>query len=359
MKNMIRGTVNVDVGLLVVAADRYTEALAAPSLKTTGKTKTYIAGYARQHSLIAFTLGVEQLIVLVSKMDKVNYSQEEYYKIKAEVSELFSQLGLKFKKVSFVPTAVNPNLMSGENVSNRSKKMSWYKGKTLLKEIESFTPVTRLLDKPLRLAIDGLYDTKGFGKIVGGRVLSGKVEIGDRVIIEPGHIVADVKSIKMRDEFKSLGRMSRWEEVKQGFCGQLVSIGLAGKQLDSLRIGNVLGLEDDPPTVAYGFSGRVFVVWHPWKSEIREGSKYPFYVGTSVVDGEITQISNIKDFTGKKEEMSHSMKSEETADIRVHFLRPIVVERYEEIPSLGRFTFLIQNIVSGAGIIAGKIAEIP
>jgi elongation factor 1-alpha len=355
IKNMIRGTSNIDVGLLAIAADDYEKALNIPHLyrvKHKGKKiERYVTGYARQHLIIAYAMGVQQLIVAVTKMDKVNFSKEVFTKIQSELTDLFLEIGSEFKKVSFIPTSINVQSRSGENITENSTKMQWHIGNTLLKEIESCIPPSRLVDKPLRVAIDGLYDVKGFKKVIGGRILSGTVRKGETVVIEPGNICAQIKSIKMRDEFKSLGRISRWEEVEEGFAGQLISFGLTGEGLEKIRIGCVLGSNENPPKVSYEFSGRVYVVWHPPQSEIRKNRKYPIFIGTSLVEGEVVDIKNKKSALGLRSEKSQSLTREELADIYVQLTRPVVIESYSDIPALGRFTFLIENIPSGGGVI--------
>jgi len=143
VKNMITGTSQADVALLVISA-------------VTGEFEAGISkeGSTREHALLAFTLGVKQIIVGINKMDRVEYSEERYNEIVREVSAFLKKIGYNPKAVPFVPFSG----WTGENLTETSSMMPWYKGSSLLQAIDSVKPPKRPVDKPLRLPINDVQD---------------------------------------------------------------------------------------------------------------------------------------------------------------------------------------------------------
>jgi elongation factor 1-alpha len=140
IKNMITGTSQADVAILIISAGN-------------GEFEAGISdeGQTREHALLAYTLGIRQLIVGVNKMDvdTVNYKKERYEQIVQEAGNFLKKSGFKKKNITFVPYSG----MSGENLATKSDKMKWYKGPCLLEAIDNLAEPTRPDDKPLRLPL--------------------------------------------------------------------------------------------------------------------------------------------------------------------------------------------------------------
>ena len=148
IKNMITGTSQADAAILVIASG-------------TGEFEAGISGdgQTREHALLAFTLGVKQMIVAVNKMDdkSVNYSQSRFDEIKKEVSMYLKKVGYNVDKVQFVPISG----WMGDNMIEQSANMSWYKGPTLLQALDNLDAPVRPVDKPLRLPLQDVYKIGG------------------------------------------------------------------------------------------------------------------------------------------------------------------------------------------------------
>ena len=118
IKNMITGTSQADAAILVIASG-------------TGEFEAGISGdgQTREHALLAFTLGVKQMIVAVNKMDdkSVNYSQARYEEIKKEVSMYLKKVGYNVEKVQFIPISG----WVGDNMIEQGDNLPWYKGNSL------------------------------------------------------------------------------------------------------------------------------------------------------------------------------------------------------------------------------------
>ena len=145
-------------------------------------------GQTREHALLAFTLGVKQLIVGVNKMDSTEppYSEKRFTEITSEVQSYVKKVGYNPKSVAFVPISG----WHGDNMIEDSPNMSWYKGwtkevkegkfsgKTLLSALDSIIPPSRPSDKPLRLPLQDVYKIGGIGTVPVGRVETGIIKPG-------------------------------------------------------------------------------------------------------------------------------------------------------------------------------------
>ena len=138
IKNMITGTSQADVAILIISA--------APSEFEAGISEE---GQTKEHALLAYTLGIRQLIVGVNKMDVIKYKQDRYKQIVTEAKSFLKKAGFKKDKIKFVPYSG----FTGENLAKKSDKMNWYKGSCLLDAIDNLSPPTRPSDKPLRLPL--------------------------------------------------------------------------------------------------------------------------------------------------------------------------------------------------------------
>merc|ERR1711966_413910 len=163
IKNMITGTSQADIAVLIVAS-------------STGEFEAGISkdGQTREHALLAYTLGVKQMIVAMNKMDDktVKYAEARYKEIKGEVFSYLKKVGYKPMKIPFVPISG----WEGDNMIDKSTNMPWYKGPYLLEALDSVNPPKRPTDKPLRLPLQDVYKIGGIGTVPVGRVETGVVK---------------------------------------------------------------------------------------------------------------------------------------------------------------------------------------
>ena len=171
---MITGTSQADCAILIIAAG-------------TGEFEAGISkdGQTREHALLAFTLGVRQLIVAINKMDTAKWSGDRYQEIIKETSNFIKKVGYNPKTVPFVPISG----FNGDNMIDESTNCPWYKGweketktkvtgKTLLEAIDAIDPPARPTDKPLRLPLQDVYKIGGIGTVPVGRVETGVIKAG-------------------------------------------------------------------------------------------------------------------------------------------------------------------------------------
>ncbi|XWS28431.1 hypothetical protein CRYUN_Cryun25bG0068300 [Craigia yunnanensis] len=176
---MITGTSQADCAVLVIDS-------------TTGGFEAGISkdGQTREHALLAFTLGVKQMICCCNKMDATTpkYSKARYDEIVKEVSS-YLKVGYNPDKIPFVPISG----FEGDNMIEWSTNLDWYKGPTLLEALDQINEPKRPSDKPLRLPLQDVYKIGGIGTVPVGRVETG--------VLKPGMTVAVgvIKSVEKKD----------------------------------------------------------------------------------------------------------------------------------------------------------------
>ncbi len=328
VKNMVTGASQADAALLVVSAkEGEYEAGISP------------AGQTREHVFLAKTMGINQIVVAINKMDTVNYSEERYKEVKEGIARLLKMVGYKVEKIPFVPVSG----LYGDNIIKRSEKMPWYKGPTLIEALDIFEEPVRPIDKPLRIPIQDVYSIKGVGTVPVGRVETGVLKVGDRVIFMPPKIVGEVKSIE-----------THHVRIEQAIPGDNIGFNVKGVSRDQIRRGDVAGHPDKPPTVADEFVGRIFVLYHP--TAIAAGYTPVLHVHTATVPVRFLALEKkIDPRTGATiEDNPAFIKQGDAALVRFKPLKPVVIEKYSEIPQLGRFA--IRD--SGRTIAAGTVVDI-
>merc|ERR1712107_584701 len=220
-------------------------------------------GQTREHALLAYTLGVKQLIVAGNKMDSTEppYSQARFEEIQKEVSGFIKKVGYNPKTVAFVPISG----WNGDNMIEASDKMSWYKGwkverkegnasgMTLLEALDAVIPPTRPTDKPLRLPLQDVYKIGGIGTVPVGRVETGVIKPGMVVTFAPSNVTTEVKSVEMHHE-----------SLAEGLPGDNVGFNVKNVSVKDIRRGNVASdSKNDPAQESASFNAQVIVMNHP------------------------------------------------------------------------------------------------
>ncbi|MDV3276973.1 MAG: translation elongation factor EF-1 subunit alpha [Nitrososphaerales archaeon] len=327
IKNMITGASEADGAVLVVSAKKGEEDVAlAPG------------GQAREHAFLLFTLGVKQMVACINKMDDqtVKYSEQRFNEAKQDVENLLKNVGFDIKKISIIPVSG----WTGENLVKKSTNMPWYKGPTLLEALDHFTEPPKPIDKPLRIPVQDVYTITGVGTVPVGRVETGKMKVGDTVMIMPEGLTAEVKSIE-----------THHTAMQEAMAGDNIGFNLRGVAKTDFRRGSVLGPTNAPPTIAKEFQAQIIVVFHP--TAIAAGYTPVLHAHTAQVAATITEIiAKIDPRTGQPtEEKPKTIKTGDSAIVRISPLRPIVLETFKDFPELGRFALRDMGSTVAAGIV--------
>ncbi|MCX8173422.1 MAG: translation elongation factor EF-1 subunit alpha [Thermoplasmata archaeon] len=328
VKNMITGTSQADAAVLVVSAAEG------------------VQEQTKEHIYLARTLGVPQMIVAVNKMDRqeVNYSEARYNEIKDEVTKYLKSVGFKMEKVQFVPISA----FKDDNITKASPNMPWYKGPTFIQTLNNLEVPPKLKDKPLRLPVQDVYTITGIGTVPVGRVETGVMKPGDKVIFMPAKVSGEVKSIEMHHE-----------SIPQAEPGDNVGFNVRGINKNDVKRGDVVGHEKDPPTVVKSFTAQIMVLNHP--TVITAGYTPVFHCHTAQVACTITEIQKLLDpRTGQpimdKEGQVEGgkvnfIKTGDGAIVKVKPTKPMVIERAKDFPPLGRFAVRDMGQTVAAGVV--------
>merc|ERR1712005_83445 len=336
IKNMITGTSQADVALLVIASGQ-------------GEFEAGIAknGQTREHALLAYTLGVKQLIVAVNKMDdkSVNYSKDRFEEIKKEVSGFIKKIGYNPAKVPFVPISG----WVGDNMLEKSTNMPWYKGGTLLDALDNIKPPSRPVDKPLRLPLQDVYKIGGIGTVPVGRVETGVLKPAMTVCFAPSGLTTEVKSVEMHHE-----------SLAEAVPGDNVGFNCKNVSVKDIKRGYVASNNaDDPAKGCESFSAQVIVMSHP--GQIQNGYCPVLDCHTSHIATKFKNIDEKMDRrTGKVVETNPKfVKSGDACMVTMEPSKPMVVESFSDYPPLGRFAVRDMRQTVAVGVIQSVTKKEP
>jgi elongation factor 1-alpha len=327
VKNMITGASQSDAAILLVSAKR-------------GEFEAGIGagGQTKEHAFLAYTLGVNQLVVAINKMDdaSVNWSEERYNELKEEMTRILKMSGFNPANIHFVPTSG----WTGDNLAKRSEHMPWYKGPTLFEALDEMVVPAKPTTKPLRIPIQDIYTITGIGSVPVGRVETGVLKEGDTLMFMPGKVQGQVKSIE-----------SHHVNVKQALPGDNIGFNVRGISKKDVHRGDIAGHVDNPPTVAREFIGRIIVIHHP--TAIAAGYSPVLHSNTGQISCRFKElVAKLDSRTGQIVEQNPSfLKTGDGAIVKFEPIQPIAIETYKEFPELGRFAVRDMGTTVAAGIV--------
>ena len=332
IKNMITGTSQADVAVLVIDS--------APGGFEGGWASE---GQTKEHALLAFTLGVKQMIVALNKMDSCQYSESRYNDIKEEVSGYLKKVGYKPAKMSFVPISG----WVGDNMIDRSPAMAWYKGPFLLEALDLVTPPERPTNKPLRLPLQDVYKIGGIGTVPVGRVETGILKPNMVVCFAPIGLTTEVKSVEMHHE-----------SLAEAVPGDNVGFNCKNVSVKDIKRGYVASNNaDDPAKGCDTFSAQVIIMSHP--GQIQNGYTPVLDCHTSHIATKFKNIDEKMDRrTGKTlEENPKFVKNGDACMVTMEPTKPMVVESFSDYAPLGRFAVRDMRQTVAVGVIKSVIKK--
>jgi elongation factor 1-alpha len=334
IKNMITGTSQADVAILVIDSSQ-------------GGFEAGISkdGQTREHALLAYTLGVKQMVVACNKMDDktVKYAEARYIEIKDEVSSYLKKIGYKPMKIPFVPISG----WEGDNMIDKSAHMPWYKGPYLLEALDSMSAPKRPTDKALRLPLQDVYKIGGIGTVPVGRVETGIIKPGIHAMFAPTGIIAEVKSVEMHHE-----------SLAQAGPGDNVGFNVKNVAVKDLRRGFVASDSKSHPASSIGmFEAQVIVMNHP--GQISNGYSPVLDCHTAHVACRFDNIKEKMDRrSGKVLEVNPKfVKTGDACIVELKPTKPLCVETFVDYPPLGRFAVRDMRQTVAVGVIKAITKE--
>ncbi len=317
VKNMITGASQADAAVLVVAID------------------DGVMPQTKEHAFLARTLGINQLIVTINKMDLVNYSEEKFNALKEDVGNLIKTVAYKPDEIDFIPISA----FEGDNITKPSENTPWYKGPSLVDSLNKLSPPEKPTNLPLRVPVQDVYSITGVGTVPVGRVETGVMKKGDNVIFEPPGASGEVKSIEMHHEM-----------LESAEPGDNIGFNVRGVGKNDIRRGDVAGHTNNPPSVAKEFTAQIVVLQHP--GVITVGYTPVFHCHTAQVACTFLELQKkMNPATGAVEEENPDfLKTGNAAIVKVKPTKPMVIEKIKEIPHMGRFAIRDMGQTVAAGM---------
>jgi len=298
--------------------------------------KDGIQPQTREHAFLAKVLGINQLIISLNKMDTIDYDRVKYEDLKNQVSTFLKNIGFKDDQVQFVPVSA----MEGQNIKNKPDKMDWYQGPTLIAAFDNFVVPKKLTEKDLRLPVQEVFSITGHGTVPVGRVETGVLKLGDKVIFMPSNVTAEVKGIEMHHQ-----------QLKEAIPGDNVGFNVKGVEKTQISRGDVVGPSSNPPTVVDTFTAQIVVLNHPTAISINYTPV--FHAHTAQFAGRFEELVEKKDPKSGQgmQKNPDFLKTGDVAVVKVRPLKNVSLEKYSDFPPLGRFAIRDMGNTVAAGVI--------
>src|SRR6266568_7302117 len=317
LKNMITGASSADAAILVIAASEG------------------VREQSRRHAYLLGLLGIKQVIVVVNKMDLVDFSETRFHEIESEYRKFLVDLGLEGR--CFIPASAK----SGDNVARRGEKLNWYQGPTVLEALDALETQRADVDLPLRFCVQDVYRFDG-RRIIAGRIETGTLKVGDQLVFSPANKSSVVATIE------------RWNAPSNGpaIAGDSTGITL-GEQIFVER-GYVASYENETPIETNRFRADLFwIVREP----LRLGHFYDLRLATQEVKCQIVSIEQVMDSSTleTKSDGREQLERNEIGRLTIQTRSPLVIDNHERIPNLGRFVIIDDGEICGGGTIFGGV----
>lgn len=311
VKNMVTGASQAEAAILIDDADEG------------------VQEQTRRHAYILSMLGLDQVIVVLNKMDLVDYSQKRFEEVRENLLEFLDSIGID-------PSYVIPiSAKEGDFVAEETENLSWYDGPTVLEALDTFDKTAPPTEKPLRMPIQDVYKFDGTRAAV-GRVESGILSEGGSVKIMPEGKETEIKNIV---EFK--------RDTKKAIAGKSIGIETTDKLF--LDRGNVISGGEKDPIVTDTIQAHIF-----WMEEepFTEEERITFKCANQEVncDIEIDEVLDSSTLEVISDDGESKIENRQVAKVKIKTAKPVAVEDFNYIQGMGRFVLERTDTCAG-GII--------
>ncbi len=317
LKNMITGASRADAAFLVIGADEG------------------VLEQSRRHAYLLSMLGIKHIIVVVNKMDLVDFSEARFHEIEQDYRKFLADLAVEARM--FIPASAK----QGENVARASMKMKWYCGTSVLEALDLLQSQKTELDLPLRFCVQDVYRFDG-RRIIAGRIETGTLRVGDQLVFSPANKSSVVATIE------------RWNGPQDSPAVAGDSIGITlGEQIFVER-GYVASYENETPIETNRFRADLFwIVREP----LRLGHFYDLRLATQEVKCQVVSIEQVMDSSTleTKSDGREQLERNEIGRLTIQTRSPLVIDNHDRVPNLGRFVIVDDGHICGGGTIFGGV----
>lgn len=319
LKNMLTGAAQADAALLLVDAEEG------------------VREQTHRHAYVLSLLGIQQVIVVVNKLDKVAWSERRFEAVRRDATRFLHSLGLS-------PAYTIPiSAREGDNVAQRSERMGWYDGPTILEALDSFSATRSPTHLPLRFPIQDVYRRDDERYYV-GRVESGEVRVGQEIVILPSGRRAKVRSVEV------------WRQPDRRSAEAGESVALTFDQELFAERGEVVTPPDAPTAVATELEASLFWLG---REPLCVGDSVLLKLATAETEARVVRVDERIDSSTLEviERHADRLETTEAGTVTLALRHRLAADRYEENPRLGRFVLAVDGIVRGGGTILQARAD--
>ncbi|VIO67728.1 adenylyl-sulfate kinase [Bradyrhizobium ivorense] len=320
LRNMITGASQADGAVLII------DALEG------------VRDQTRRHGYLLHLLGVKQVAVVVNKMDRVDFSADRFKTISDEISAHLIGLGVK-------PTAVIPiSARDGDGVAERTLRIEWYKGPTVVDALDALEPARPLAELPLRLPVQAIYKFDD-RRIVAGRIESGSLKAGDEIVIMPAGKIAKIKTVES------------WPVTPvSGAQGAGRSVGITLDRELFLERGDIIGHAGQSPRDTRRIRARIF--WLHDKP-LTKGEQILIRLGTRESRATVVAIEKAIDPGALSNEENTAIARNHVGEIDISLAQPVAADPYTDNPRTGRLVIEVNGRIAGGGLVLSVDAGRP
>lgn len=311
LKNMVTGAASSEAALLIIDA------------------KEGVKEQSKRHGYLLHLLGVQQVAVVVNKMDMVGYDEARFKEIETEYRAYLKSIGVE--PTFFIPVSAR----EGDCMVASSDNMPWYKGPSVVAALDRFTPQPALVEQPLRFPVQDVYkfDER---RIIVGRIESGVIRKGDSIVFSPSNTPNTVASIEF------FGK----EGVDEAFAGQ--SVGITLKDQIFVERGHVAHHAEHMPVLSNQFRARLFWLG---RNPLERGKRYKLKIGTSELMGEVRSIEQVVNTDTLAHEQAEAVERNAVAEVIFRVRGMASLDDFADNARTGRFVVIDNYDVAGGGII--------
>ncbi|MDP8248080.1 MAG: GTP-binding protein [Candidatus Tritonobacter lacicola] len=316
MKNMITGASQAETSILVIDVDEG------------------VQEQTKRHAYILGMLNLKKNILVMNKMDLVDYSRERFEEVRDEVTAFL-------KRLDITPSYIVPAVGTlGENFAKKSDKIPWYDGPTVFGALDALEKDKDISEKPLRMPVQDVYEVEG-KRIIAGRIESGKLKDGEELVLLPEDIKVKITGVL---EFNR-------ERHSAEACE---SIGITISDDGTAKRGDLLSDPGNRPRTGKKIIATLFWM-SPQAFDI--GEKLTFRANTQETPCTVKEIMRRIDSSTLDviEDNARVLKENEVGEILIECEKPVSFELFRFIPELGRFVLERGNDIVAGGIITHSL----
>ena len=313
LKNMISGAAQADAGVVVIDVEEG------------------IQEQSRRHCYLLRLLGLKEIIIVVNKMDLIEYSQRKFNHLKKQIVEYLSEIDLACKAV--VPISAR----DGQGLIDLSEKMPWYTGANFIDTLDQLPEANSTNDLPTRLPIQDVYkfDER---RIIAGRIESGTLKIGDELLFTPSNKRAAIESFEV---------WNAKDKKTKAIAGE--SVGIILNEEIFIERGHIASLSTDAPIETNVFRGKVFWIGN---KPIIAGDRLKIKIGTAEHISEVQSIENKIDLSSLEAIDVDLLEKNDIGEVIFRTKSTVALDPFEKNHRTGRFVLINEYETVGGGIVS-------